>query len=584
MMPMLFKILKTTVLAGSLLTGLHGQVPEAVLSINPNVLPESAYPFWPTYRHVDTEDLKNIRAQAWIEQEHTINGWDWSLPAQVEPAAKGLVGLQRIIGLEKAYIPLNLKFKANGIGLLWVRWREIEPKPGHYDFSKVLARIEQAKAAGLEVSLRILTSSKARGTGREAVDKGEAPLWLENLGVPLLPKKQAGHNLNFDPAHPEFHKRYLMLIDELAKTGLPKLVKAAYVGYASHSFGDEGIGPYPESDAAKNDALPHVRERLDAWQKAFRGLEHKVFMGGSSHYGFEKGFGVRRGFVEMYLYNIPNEDLGQHIDADGYLYVDERAPVISRRAFNGEVNEEYEAGWATADRGYRFGATTNSFPYRYFTSTLRALQMRCTYIHTTGHLIPEMLPFLSLQVGRTVEDAPDVWTFLRTSYLKASNYRNKDTVGRSITAEEEKEGIPAKNFERWLYQRDADGYATRPAIKIDQAIKMWMVQEGKYYDYLARTGRRMGFDIDDRWKPRNGTLAIKVSFLDAQPGSLQLVFNQGREVRTQRLTGDGRLKTTTFLLTGLQDNSMDRGFDFVIRGDGDTQEVIVTMVRAVAVR
>ena len=40
-----------------------------------------------------------------------------------------------------------------------------------------------------------------------------------------------------------------------------------------------------------------------------------------------------------------------------------------------------------------------------FTSTLRALQMRCTYIHTTGHAANA---FLSLELGRTVEDAPDV--------------------------------------------------------------------------------------------------------------------------------------------------------------------------------
>lgn len=581
---MALKILKQVALAALVLNTLSAQVPEAVSAVNPNVLPESSYPFWPSYRHLDTEDLKTIRAQPWIGKEHTIDGWDWSLPEHVEPAPKGLVGLQRIIGLEKAYIPLGLNFKANGIGLLWVKWREIEPKEGVYDFSKVLSRIQQAKEAGLEVSLRVLTNSKARGTGPEAVSRGEAPLWLEKYGVPLLPRKESGHNLNFDPAHPEFHKRYLKLVDALAKAGIPQRVKAAYVGYASHSFGDEGIGPYPESEAAKNDALPHVRERLDAWQRAFKGIEHKVFMGGSSHYGYDKGFGVRRGFVEMYLYNIPNEDLGQHIDAAGYLYVDEQAPVIQRRLFNGEVNEEYEPSWATAGRGYRFGATTNSFPYRYFTSTLRALQMRCTYIHTTGHLIPEMLPFLSLEVGRTVEDAPDVWAFLRTSYLKASTYRAKDVLNRTITATEEKEGIPVKNFERWLYQRDAEGYETRPAIKINQAIKMWMVPADRYYDYIARAGKRMGFDIDDRWQGKKGELAIKVSYMDTQPGNLQLVFNQGAGIKTQRLNGDGRLKTTTFVVSGLQGNSMDHGFDFVIQGDGSTKEIVISMVRAVAMR
>src|SRR5690606_24151415 len=104
-----------------------------------------------------------------------------------------------------------------------------------------------------------------------------------------------------------------------------------------------------------------------------------------------------------------------------------KAPIIKYQCFNGEVNEEYEDAWATAERGFRFGNTTNSYPYRYFASTLRALQMRCTYIHTTGHLVPKMLPFLCQELGRTVDDAPDVWTFLNTSYIRASYYQNNDT-------------------------------------------------------------------------------------------------------------------------------------------------------------
>jgi hypothetical protein len=203
-------------------------------------------------------------------------------------------------------------------------------------------------------------------------------------------------------------------------------------------------------------------------------------------------------------------------------------------------------------------------------------------MHTTGYLLPEMVPFLSLEMGRTVADAPDVWTFLRTSYLKAANYRTGDTLNRPITAAEESEGMPVKNFERWLYQRDAAGYETRPAIRIEQAIKMWMVQDGRYFDYIARAGKRIGFDIDDRWVARGGNLAIKVTYVDAQAGNLQLMFNQGKAVKTRRLLGDGRLKTTTFCLANLQGNSLDHGFDFVIQGDGDTKEVVISMVRVVA--
>jgi hypothetical protein len=247
------------------------------------------------------------------------------------------------------------------------------------------------------------------------------------------------------------------------------------------------------------------------------------------------------------------------------------------------VNEEYEEAWATAARNFRFGNTTNSYPYRYFTSTLRALQMRCTYIHTTGHLIPQMLPFLSQELGRTVEDAPDVWTFLRTSYLRASNYQNNDYLNRTISATEKAEGIETKNFERWLYQRDAPGYETQPAVKIQQAIKMWMVQDNKYYDYIARSGKKIGFDIDDRWTGTQDSIALKITYFDNYSGEINLVYNNGQKqvLKSQQLTGDSQLKTVTFFLSQIKSNSIEHNFDFVLEAGENTDSIVVSMVRVI---
>jgi len=308
-----------------------------------------------------------------------------------------------------------------------------------------------------------------------------------------------------------------------------------------------------------------------------------VYMGAACDYGFKKGFGTRRGFVEMYLYRIPNIDMGQYVDHKGYLCVDENAPIIRYKCFHGEVNEEYESAWATSSRNFRFGNSTVSFPYRYFTSTLRALQMRCTYIHTTGHLVPQMLPFLSLELGRTVEDAPDVWTYLRTSYLRASNYENNDYLNRPITTTEKAEGIETRNFERWLYQRDAPGYETLPAVKIQQAIKMWMVQEDKYYDYIARSGKKIGFDIDDRWIAVNDSLALKVTYFDNHAGEMNLVYNSSQKLvqKSQILTGDGKLKTVTFIIPRIKSNSLPNKFDFALEAGANTEQIVVSMVRVI---
>lgn len=546
---------------------------------------QTNYQFWPTYQHLELKDLDTITPQKWIDKDHVIKGWDWSFPNYVSPSKKSLVGLQRIIGLNKKFEPINLQFKSNSIGILWVKWRDIEPTEGNYNFQPIIDRIKQANSVGSDIILRILCHSKSRGNGPKAIEMGEAPLWLEKYGINLLPKKTPKHNLNFDPSHPEFHKRYLKLINELSKTEISKMVKAAYVGYASHSFGDEGIGPYAEKESKANDTVQHVRERLDAWHHAFKGMEHKIFMGGPIAYGFQKGFGVRRGFVEMYMYNVPDENLGQYIDDNGYLLVDEKAPILKNNAFNGEVNEEYEPAWATEDRDFRFGKSTESYPYRYFTSTLRALQMRCTYIHTTGHLVPKMLPFIAQELGRTIEDTPDVWALLRTSYIKSDFYKNNDYKNRVISAVEQKEGIETKNFERWLYQRDSPGYETEPAIKVEHPIKMWMIQDDKRYDFIARKGTKIGFNIDDRWEvqKQEKQLAIKITYFDNDSGKLILRYKTKKGIlnKEQVLQNDGALKTVTFFINGLINNSAGNGYDFILENKDVHKTITVTMVRII---
>ncbi len=312
-------------------------------------------------------------------------------------------------------------------------------------------------------------------------------------------------------------------------------------------------------------------------------------MGAPLHYGFDKGFGVRRGFVEMYLYQIPNPDLGQFIDQDGYLIIDESSPIVSNNVFHGEVNEEYGEGFVSGNNPfilYRFGYTTDGFPYRYFMSSLRTLQMRCTYTHITGHLVPQMLPFMAKELGRTVDDAPSVWSFLTTTYMKKSNYANNDWQDppRPFTPEEINEGIEMKNYERWLYQRNAPGYETTPAVKILHAYKQWMVQDNKHYDYIARSGQKIGFDIDDRWVGIEDSVAIKVSYFDNHAGELKLTYNDGNQdiTKTQVLTGDEGLKTVTFFVANIAPNAIsEHEFDFILEAGDDTDNIVVSMVRVV---
>lgn len=511
--------------------------------------PPEAYPYWPEYQKVPPS---KISPQEWRTTDDVIDGWDWSLPPDVKPAPNGLLAMQRTSSLNRSLDefvePLDLP--VNPTVALWIKWRELEPKEGQYKFSALRKRIEEAHALGCSVILRMLCSATSF-----------APDWMGTLGIPIRTEDKAAKVTNYEISNPEFHLRYLRLIDQLGKSGIPQMetLKGAFLGYASPSYGDEGIGP----DGKDPDAVPHVIERLDAWARAFQGVENKVFMGGFSQHGLDLGFGIRQGFVEMYLYHIPDEKIGQQVDENGYLWVDESTEILRSNRFFGEENEEYEEAWTTPARDCRFGTTTDSFSYRYFTSNLRLLQMRCNYVLTNPFsLMPEQLVWVGQSLGRTVEDAPDIWCALRESPVRS--------IG------------PVKNFERWLYQRDSEEFETKPAVRIEHPIKMWMVPDGETHDFIARSGQRIGLAVDDRWcggKPTD--VAIKVSYFDIGEGTVDLGIRtrHGTVKRSFNRSDSGTLKTATFFINDAFFTAKGMDYDIVFLAHGS--EVVLSFVRIV---
>ena len=546
------RICKSILLLCVATTAVFGQAEE---TLPPHVLPVAEYPYWGEYKKTKFED---VRPAKWIATDTIKDGWDWSLPSNITPDEKTCTTLYRagIRSFKRVENLPKIPFPSIPILEFWINWKDIEKEEGIFDFSKLKLLIKMAAERGYGSIVRIHSAGTIF-----------APEWLKKYNIPTpTPKRYGDGVISYDPAHPEFHKRYLRLVEEIGKAGIPQMeeVKAMFVGYASPSNGDEGIGP---EGCKEPDKLPHVIERLDAWAKIMKGVEYKLYMGGWSDYGISKGFGIRRGFVEMYLYHIPDSRIGQYVDKDGYLCIDEECPIIKNNVRNGEENEEYEEVWSIARKKYRFGQSTVSFPYRYFTSILRLLQMRCNYVIWNEFTInPEMFVWAGLELGRQAENAPDAWCFLRESYIYQGYMKNATNPNTGI-----------KNFERWIYQRDSEGYETEPVIKIDHAIKMWMVKKGYHYDYVARRGSKIGFKVERRFLNGNRkNIAVKVSYFDIGNGSFDILYNRFGKIkkRTVECTNTGKVKTATFFIVADFKDEKPLKHDLEIVGVGDYKPTI----------
>ena len=514
----------------------------------------SAQPFtyWPSYNKTPIEEISQA---PWVISDGIAKGWDWSLPPGTEPAPSSKLITARNIYLNDKRIknfPV-VTFPCNPVVTHWIGWNLLEPTKDNYDWDGLRHAIDLCTAKGYKSVLRFMTCRVERS----------APTWFADLGIKT--KTHENGEVDYDPADSIYHQHYLDLIADFGATGIQFRddVVGLYVGYSSKSWGDEGIGPIRgEDDPFSNDQVQHVIERLDAWAAITDGIRHKMVMGGYSNHGFSFGFGIRRGFVEHYMYHTPDHNMGQHLDVNNYMYVDETNPLIANNSYHGEENEEYGENWVEDGR---FGNSLAAYPYRYFSSNIRLLQMRCNAVlFSTFSLMPEMLAWVGQELGRTRQDAPDIFCFLRETYIRNGVNDN------------------AKNFERWLYQRDTPGYETQAVVPVLKNYNSWMYDETNHpEDYIARKGQKIGFAADDVVFTTDieHNVAIKVSYIDNVAGTLKLVYhnNSGPQEKTIHTSGGDVVRTATFFVEAKFDAS---GFDYDFELHSE-EEVPVSFVRVI---
>lgn len=239
----------------------------------------------------------------------------------------------------------------------------------------------------------------------------------------------------------------------------------------------------------------------------------------------------------------PNPGLGQLLDEQGYLVVDEQNPLIKENRASGDENEEY-----SRSHELRFGSI-ETWQHRYKESMLRVLQMRRNFVWAEGDawlVSPPLLHYVALELGKNARNAPDAWCYLRESRVPdRANKRWKDAVA-------------VKNFERWVYQRDVDGARTVATEKTPVPEQMFEYHKEHLYDHTARkTSINDGqgaiqFAVDETFLsggPRR--VAVKITYLDRDSAQWNLDYFTSHDdvaTRTVRCGNSGKAKTVTFLL------------------------------------
>ncbi len=491
---------------------------------------------------------KQYSFHAWREADHTVEGEDWSLPPWVRAAPYSGVLINPRLAGEAFPGRLQRAVRAS--------WRGAEPREGTFDFAPIREEIlkagENGKCSvkmGLGASVwetRYFRSLQDRTVVR--TEAGTAPRWMRERGVALVEEKPNAsipfQVVNLDIYDPEYHRRYLKLVEAFGKSGIPRMkeLDLCYLHLVSPSRGEEGTGP-PPGDPKRG----LYEERLRAWADAFKGVEYKLCNVSSAERDLEfcigLGMGQRNGFVEHYLLHAPNPMLGQLLDGDGYLVVDEKNPIIAGNRASGDENEEYTKGHVA-----RFGPV-ETFPHRYRESMLRVLQMRRNFVWAEGGpwlINSPLLHYVALELGKDARTAPDAWCSLRESYVPDRANRNW------------KKAIAVKNFERWLYQRDAEGARAEPAEKVDVPAQMFEFAKSHLYEFTARKTRAAGgqtlirFAVDDAFLSGGPhPVAVKITYLDRDGAEWQLECRAAGDrtvTRKVECGNTGAVRTATFIL------------------------------------
>ncbi|GEM_PF-1487844 len=498
-------------------------------------------------------------------------GWDWTLPENVEPEPQS--------GFFNFSNQPSKDIRIVGWHPLWKNW---SVGPGKYDFTSMRDLLARAKKENFKVGIRL-----------QSVVQNTVPPWIIQKYNPPTAMLSSGQRLTIvAPWDENVRREFEAMIKEFGKQGFqndPNFAWASIHGIGL-ALGEEF--DLPEKDTTnleKVAGLTHekfqawVLGRINAWADAFGEKHYKLGWVGGEKLGspkyddvataaidlcLQRGVGARGGFIEMYNYKWNERLWGSSRSEDGYMLVDENR--FKDNLMMADENEEYK----TVKR-WRFGLLEED-PHRWRLSNLRALQMRINFLNTNSasmDLDRQLTEYIRRELGRNAENAPDAWCYLREAFVKDAQSKM----------------LPLKNFERWLLQRDLPGGMTQPADRLERTYAMTTDPEGMHYEFNARRtdlasgNKYIYFNLDDRIRPASAV--VKVTYLDNAKSAFALEYNgkgkadQGTE--PVECMGDGKVKTATFTLKDCDfGNKLENEQDLRLVCNGPS-DVTVHMVRLI---
>jgi hypothetical protein len=566
-------------------------------------------------------------------------GIDWSLPSYVTPStAGGLVG--ELPGSDE---DTNAVFTE-------IVWGQVETSRGQFNWSSFDAKLAQTNKNFL---IRLEVNSKCfvpAWSTTPALANQSLEFWEPQYIAELTPFINAFANRY--AANPRVIGVHLGIADgefyqmddngNILSTNCPDDFESA-----THSFDRDGWGEFwmnaalGETSASVAAGLTvsnfksSVENIINMYANAFGEHSNKLafmsygtsFDSGSestesfnaellalAQYSKSKGVGNREGEIEgwmRYTGNVYGVDFvtGTNTDGSCSMTFDETVAdtIINNKLYWGDENEFYGSeSWILESTG-----PLSNQPYRFYISSLRALQMRRNYLSIRPEAFQQLrttqtefntgsfIKYLAKTLGRSRADTPDAFVLLGEKTLEVSSglfpdeYKAANTTEECLLFGNNREGsyITVNEFGRWLSVVNPTEADPEMRKNMPESENFWGSNlisgrgNGEYYELYARKSKEMLFDINDQLMQQrcaNGcNVEVKISFKDSRVMDLVVTHANGSSqvVRTQ---GDDKVRTASFAINSIFNNGY-KNSDFSIKTlDGSKLSVLIARVNIVS--